>query len=109
MASAGERGAWNTAGDDSGVGSTESLAVAGVGGGTRIARGLAAVWAQQDRAVALFEELAAQTGLDEPLPWARRHRDVIRRFGRFPHRNDILGRVSTPEEVAFLKEPGSRF
>ena len=65
--------------------------------------------AQQDRAVALFEELAAQTGLDEPLPWARRHRDVIRRFGRFPHRNDILGRVSTPEEVAFLKEPGSRF
>jgi uncharacterized protein (DUF924 family) len=65
--------------------------------------------AQQDRGVALFEELAAQTGLDEPLPWALRHRDVIRRFGRFPHRNDILGRASTPEEVAFLKEPGSRF
>jgi uncharacterized protein (DUF924 family) len=65
--------------------------------------------AQQDRAVALFEELAAQTGLDEPLPWALRHRDVIRRFGRFPHRNDILGRASTPDEVAFLKEPGSRF
>jgi uncharacterized protein (DUF924 family) len=65
--------------------------------------------AQQDRGVALFQELAAQTGLDEPLPWALRHRDVIRRFGRFPHRNDILGRASTPEEVAFLKEPGSRF
>lgn len=65
--------------------------------------------AQQDRAVALFESLAAQTGLDEPLPWAIRHRDVIRRFGRFPHRNEILGRASTPEEIVFLREPGSRF
>jgi uncharacterized protein (DUF924 family) len=65
--------------------------------------------AQQDRAVALFEALAAQTGLGEPLPWALRHREVIRRFGRFPHRNSILGRASTPEEAAFLEEPGSRF
>jgi len=65
--------------------------------------------AHQDRSVALFEELAAQTGLAEPLPWALRHRDVVRRFGRFPHRNDILGRTSTPEEIAFLQEPGSRF
>ena len=38
-----------------------------------------------------------------------RHRDVIRRFGRFPHRNEILGRASTPEEIAFLEQPGSRF
>jgi uncharacterized protein (DUF924 family) len=65
--------------------------------------------AHQDRAVALFEALAAQTGLDEPLPWTIRHRDVIRRFGRFPHRNEILGRPSTPEEIAFLAQPGSRF
>jgi uncharacterized protein (DUF924 family) len=63
----------------------------------------------QDRAVALFEALASETGLDEPLPWAIRHRDVIRRFGRFPHRNAILGRASTPEELAFLQQPGSGF
>ena len=65
--------------------------------------------AQQDRAVALFEALAAETGFDDPLPWVLRHRDVIRRFGRFPHRNEILGRASTPEELAFLEQPGSRF
>jgi uncharacterized protein (DUF924 family) len=41
--------------------------------------------------------------------YARRHHDIIARFGRFPHRNAILGRVSTPEEAAFLKEPGSAF
>jgi uncharacterized protein (DUF924 family) len=65
--------------------------------------------AQQERAVELFRALAAETGLADPLPWAERHRDVIRRFGRFPHRNAILGRASTPEEIAFLREPGSRF
>jgi uncharacterized protein (DUF924 family) len=63
----------------------------------------------QDRAVALFEALAAETGLTEPLPWAQSHRDVIRRFGRFPHRNEILGRASTAAELEFLREPGSRF
>ncbi|HET9653238.1 MAG TPA: DUF924 family protein, partial [Usitatibacter sp.] len=41
--------------------------------------------------------------------WAVRHRDIIRRFGRFPHRNAALGRDSTPEEVEFLKQPGSGF
>lgn len=41
--------------------------------------------------------------------YARRHRDIIARFGRFPHRNAILGRRSTAEETAFLKEPGSSF
>lgn len=41
--------------------------------------------------------------------WARRHWEIIRRFGRFPHRNAILGRTSTPEEIAFLKTPGSGF
>jgi len=43
------------------------------------------------------------------LNYARRHRDIIERFGRFPHRNKILGRVSTPEEIKFLKQPGSTF
>ena len=65
--------------------------------------------ATQDQAVKLFVALAAETGLDSPLPWTQRHRDVIARFGRFPHRNEILGRPSTPEELAFLAQPGSRF
>ncbi len=51
---------------------------------------------------------------DHPLAggawrWAKSHHDVIERFGRFPHRNEILGRASTPDEIAFLREPGSRF
>jgi uncharacterized protein (DUF924 family) len=62
----------------------------------------------QYESVRLFEQLA-QAGLETPLPWARRHFDVIRRFGRFPHRNEILGRESTFEELEFLKLPGSRF
>jgi uncharacterized protein (DUF924 family) len=41
--------------------------------------------------------------------WARRHWEIIQRFGRFPHRNVILGRTSTPEEIEFLKSPGSGF
>jgi len=43
------------------------------------------------------------------LDYAERHRDVIARFGRFPHRNAVLGRESTAEELAFLSGPGSRF
>jgi len=43
------------------------------------------------------------------VDYAIRHRDIIARFGRFPHRNAILGRLSTPEEIAFLQEPGSSF
>ena len=43
------------------------------------------------------------------LDYARRHREVIERFGRFPHRNAILGRASTAEEIAYLKKPGSGF
>lgn len=65
--------------------------------------------AMQRRSLALFEALARETGNAEPLEWARRHADVIFRFGRYPHRNAILGRASTPEEIAFLREPGSRF
>jgi uncharacterized protein (DUF924 family) len=64
----------------------------------------------QERSVILFDKLAASaTGYESMLDYAKRHRDVIRKFGRFPHRNDILGRASTPEEVEFLKQPGSGF
>lgn len=65
--------------------------------------------AMQHRSLALFGALARETGDDTLLVWARKHADVIFRFGRYPHRNAILGRASTPEEVAFLAEPGSRF
>ena len=63
----------------------------------------------QQRSVALFEALARETGLTEPVAWAERHAEVIRLFGRFPHRNAILGRASSPEEIEFLRSPGSRF
>jgi uncharacterized protein (DUF924 family) len=63
----------------------------------------------QERSLALFARLAADTGDRAPLEWAEKHAAIIRRFGRYPHRNAILGRASTPEEIAFLQEPGSRF
>jgi uncharacterized protein (DUF924 family) len=63
----------------------------------------------QERAVELFRRLGEETGLAGQLAWAQRHAEIIRRFGRFPHRNAILGRPSTPEEIAFLATPGSRF
>jgi len=66
--------------------------------------------ALQDEGVRLFGELAAaDPQRREALDYAQRHRAVIARFGRFPHRNEILGRAGTPEEIAFLREPGSRF
>ncbi len=46
---------------------------------------------------------------EEVYRYAVRHREIIERFGRFPHRNAALGRASTPEEIAFLKQPGSGF
>ena len=61
--------------------------------------------ADQRRSLALFTAL----GDDYLLGYAKKHHDVIARFGRFPHRNAILGRASTPEEIEFLKQPGSRF
>ncbi|MFM5873979.1 DUF924 family protein [Aeromonas veronii] len=71
---------------------------------------------QQARSVALFEALAAeQAGTPAQATFAgfadfaRRHQVIIERFGRFPHRNDILGRTSTPQEAAFLQQPGSGF
>ncbi len=66
--------------------------------------------AMQQRSVAEFEALAkADARLVGALDYARRHQEVIQRFGRFPHRNAILGRVSTAEELAFLAQPGSGF
>lgn len=65
--------------------------------------------AVQAESLRLFGALPAGEERDELLQWARKHHEVIGRFGRFPHRNRILGRISTPEEAAFLKQPGSRF
>lgn len=66
--------------------------------------------ADQERAVALFSALAAEhTGNDGFLDYARRHHEVIARFGRFPHRNAALDRDSTPAELDYLAQPGSGF
>jgi uncharacterized protein (DUF924 family) len=53
--------------------------------------------------------LFSQAGLEENLRFLRLHTAIIERFGRYPHRNALLGRVSTPEELAFLQQPGSSF
>jgi uncharacterized protein (DUF924 family) len=58
--------------------------------------------ADQERAVALI----AATGDADQLKWAELHADIIRRFGRFPHRNAVLGRTTTPDEQAFLDGGG---
>ena len=57
------------------------------------------------QAVTLF----SQAGMEDSLRFELRHQAIIERFGRYPHRNAILGRTSTPEELAFLNEPGSAF
>ncbi|MFW5832582.1 MAG: DUF924 family protein [Pseudomonadota bacterium] len=61
--------------------------------------------ADQDWAVALIEALGDPVYAD----YARRHREVVVRFGRFPHRNGVLGRTSTPAEKAYLAAPGAGF
>jgi len=58
-----------------------------------------------DEAVRLFD----QPGLEDNLRFEHLHRDIIVRFVRYPHRNALLGRVSTPGEEAFLQQPGSSF
>ncbi len=69
----------------------------------------------QDLCVDLYAKLAAscepefKSMMDSTLDYAKRHRAIIEQFGRFPHRNDVLGRASTPEETAFLKKPGRGF
>jgi uncharacterized protein (DUF924 family) len=66
--------------------------------------------AEQRESMRLFTQLAA----DEPtlaglVEWAHKHQVIVERFGRFPHRNQALGRTSTAEEIEFLKQPGSGF
>lgn len=69
----------------------------------------------QDRCVSLFDQLVARADdgcraqLEVFAGFARSHREVIRRFGRFPHRNEILGRRCTEEEAAYLAGGGQRF
>ena len=53
--------------------------------------------------------LFAQPGMEDTLRFELRHQEIIERFGRYPHRNALLGRKSTPEELVFLSEPGSSF
>ena len=65
--------------------------------------------ADQEDCVRLFRELADGDAEDVSLDFAVRHRDIVARFGRFPHRNETLGRASTAEEIAFLEEPNSSF
>jgi uncharacterized protein (DUF924 family) len=60
--------------------------------------------ADQERACELMKALG-----EDLYDWALRHKRIVERFGRFPHRNAILGRTSTPEEIEFLKQPGSGF
>jgi len=71
--------------------------------------------AVQERSVRCMAQLvdavpsAVKAMFVQCFDFAVRHRDIIARFGRFPHRNEILGRVSSAEEIAFLAEPGSSF
>jgi len=65
--------------------------------------------ADQARALELFAALEAFPETTGVMKTARRHAEIIRRFGRFPHRNAALGRATTPEETAFLEEPNSSF
>ena len=64
--------------------------------------------ATQDESVQLFESMRAELG-ELTIDYAYRHRDVIQRFGRFPHRNAALGRANTEVETAYLAEPGAGF
>jgi uncharacterized protein (DUF924 family) len=69
----------------------------------------------QARSVALFRRWAEEhrgatrEGAQEQMKYVLRHQEIVQRFGRFPHRNTVLGRESTPDEIAFLKEPNSSF
>jgi len=61
--------------------------------------------AVHDTAVELF----TRNGIPDNLDFELKHKAIIDRFGRYPHRNAVLGRTSTPEEIAFLQQPGSSF
>ena len=59
----------------------------------------------QDQSLSLFKEFTSRRIYE----YATKHRDIIERFGRFPQRNQILGHISTEEEIELLKQPGSSF
>ena len=63
----------------------------------------------QERSLALFKPLAPFPETSDAAEYSTRHWEIVRRFGRFPHRNAALGRPGTPEEIEFLKQPGSGF
>lgn len=71
----------------------------------------------QEKSIKCFSNLVKQFKTPEPIAnmvsgsydYALKHYEIIKRFGRYPHRNGILGRASTPEEIEFLKQPGSSF
>ena len=63
----------------------------------------------QEKSVALFQAIDPHDDKDEWIDFAIQHRDIIQRFGRFPHRNPIIGRQSTPEEERWLEESDQRF
>jgi uncharacterized protein (DUF924 family) len=71
--------------------------------------------ALQNRSVEVFGELAEHCPqewkpiMENTLVYARKHQSIVEQFGRFPHRNEILGRESTPEESRWLEEGGDRF
>jgi uncharacterized protein (DUF924 family) len=65
--------------------------------------------ADQERCLALMKEISVFPETADMPKWAEAHLAIVRRFGRFPHRNAALGRASTPEEAEFLRQPGSRF
>ncbi len=63
----------------------------------------------QRRSVDLFRAVERHDEYEKSLDYAVRHREIIERFGRFPHRNEVLGRAGTPEETEFLSQPNSGF
>jgi uncharacterized protein (DUF924 family) len=69
----------------------------------------------QDESVSVYRRLVAESPaelrstFEGALEWAEQHRTLIRQFGRFPHRNRVLGRESTPEEAVYLKKSGETF
>ena len=69
------------------------------------------VLADQERSIALYTRIAKEgaEGSEDTLKYAVLHRDIVARFGRFPHRNEALGRENEPEEVIFLREANSSF
>lgn len=63
----------------------------------------------QQRSLKLWLQLESDPQSHSAIAYAQKHYEVIQRFGRFPHRNQLLGRPNTPEEAAFLQQPGSSF